>query len=240
MSQVLGLQKVTNPLASSGASDPEGRDLARQNAPFTVMTLGRVVSLQDFEDFARAFAGIGKAQAEWLWDGEARVVHLTIAASTAKAAAAGMTSSSDYRVDSTSKLYKNLRAGIDAARDTAQRLLIDTYTPLSFGLKVRLLVNPDYLSEKVIKAVKSALKSAYSYSKRLFGQSVSRSEILALIQGIEGVDASFLDELHLTGQDSSEADPLPARRARWEGGRVQPAELLLIDPNDISVEVTQS
>jgi len=232
MTQILGVQKVNNPLAPTGAADPESRDQARQNAPFTVMTLGRVVSLQDFEDFARAFAGIGKAQAEWLWDGEARVVHLTIAASTA--------CGGDYRVISTSKLYKNLRAGIDAARDTTQRLLIDTYAPLFFRLKVRLVVNPDYLPDKVVITVNSALKAAYSFSKRLFGQSVSRSEILALIQGIEGVDAAFLDALYATGQAVSQADLLVAHRARQERNHVQPAELLLIDPTGISVEAIKS
>ncbi len=46
-----------------------------------MLTLDRIVSLRDFEDFARAFAGIGKAQATWLWDGERRLVHLTVAAS---------------------------------------------------------------------------------------------------------------------------------------------------------------
>jgi len=232
MSRILGVQKVTNPLAPSGAADPESRDDSRRNAPFTVMTLGRVVSLQDFEDFARAFAGIGKAQTEWLWDGEARVVHLTIASSTS--------SGGDYRVAATSTLYKNLRAGIDAARDTTQRLLLDTYAPLSFRLKARLLVNPDHSPDKVVNAVKSALKEAYQFSKRLFGQSVSRGEVLALIQGIEGVDAAFLDALHLSGQDATQSDLLISRRARWEGSQVRPAELLLIDTAGISVEAISS
>ncbi len=231
MTQVLGVQKVTNPLAPSGAADPETRDDARQNAPFTVMALGRVVSLQDFEDFARAFAGIGKAQAEWLWDGEARVVHLTIAASTA--------SNGDYRVASTSKLYKNLRTGIDAARDTTQRLLLDTYAALSFRVEARLRVNSDYLPNKVVKAVKSALQDAYKFEKRFFGQSISRGEVLALIQGIEGVDATYLDKLYLTGQAATQSNLLTARRARWEGGKILPAELLLIDTAGISVsEIT--
>ena len=230
--QILGVQKVTNPLAPTGAADPESRDQARQNAPFTVMTLGRVVSLQDFEDFARAFAGIGKAQAESLWDGEARVVHLTIAA--------GAASGGDYRVALTSKLFKNLRAGIDAARDTTQRLLIDTYTPLSFRLKARLLADPAYLPDKVVMTVKNALKAAYSFSTRLFGQPVSRGEILALIQGVEGVEAAFLDALYVTGQGASEDDLLSARRARREGNQILPAELLLVDPAGISVEAIKS
>jgi hypothetical protein len=232
MSQVLGVKKATNPIAPSGAADPETRDEARQNAPFTVLTLGRVVSLQDFEDFARAFAGIGKAQAECLWDGEARVVHLTIAASTA--------SNGDYRVATSSTLYKNLRVGIDAARDTTQRLLLATYTPLSFRVKARLLIDPDYLAEEVVDAARSALEDAYQFSERLFGQSVSRGEVLALLQGVAGVKAAFLDALYLTGEEEDLSDLLAARRARWEGAQVQPAELLLIDAAGISVEAIPS
>ena len=38
----------------------DARD-ARRNAPLTMLTLGRAVSLQDYADFARAFAGIAKA-----------------------------------------------------------------------------------------------------------------------------------------------------------------------------------
>ena len=46
--------------SSSGGEDPESRDQARRNAPLTVKTLDRIVSLTDFEDFARAFSGIGR------------------------------------------------------------------------------------------------------------------------------------------------------------------------------------
>jgi len=41
--------------------------------------LGRIVSLRDYEDFARAFAGISKALATWTWNGEQHGVFLTIA-----------------------------------------------------------------------------------------------------------------------------------------------------------------
>ena len=72
MSRPLGLADVVNPEAAEGADDPETSDEARTNAPLTVLTLERAVSLQDYEDFARTFAGIAKAQAVWVWDGRAR------------------------------------------------------------------------------------------------------------------------------------------------------------------------
>ena len=44
-----------------------------------MLTLGRIVSLEDYEDFARAFAGIEKALATWMWSGEKRGVFVTVA-----------------------------------------------------------------------------------------------------------------------------------------------------------------
>ncbi len=76
----LGIIEVRNPLAASGAAPPESRDDAREKAPSQVRTLDRIVSLQDFEDFSRAFAGIGKAQAVPLWNGQSQLVHITVAA----------------------------------------------------------------------------------------------------------------------------------------------------------------
>ena len=78
MTRPLGVKGVTNPLAPSGAADPEKLDDARRNAPLTVLTLGRIVSLQDYEDFARAFSGIDKALATWVWSGEKRSVFVTV------------------------------------------------------------------------------------------------------------------------------------------------------------------
>ena len=48
-------------------------------APLSVLTLDRMVSLQDYEDFARAFAGIAKALATWSGVGRTRGVFLTVA-----------------------------------------------------------------------------------------------------------------------------------------------------------------
>jgi predicted phage baseplate assembly protein len=64
----LGVKEVINPLRASGGADRENRDLARRNAPLAVMALDRLVSTQDYADFARTFAGVGKAAAARLSD----------------------------------------------------------------------------------------------------------------------------------------------------------------------------
>jgi predicted phage baseplate assembly protein len=240
LTRPLGVKNVTNPLPTAGAADPESRDNARENAPFTVLTLDRIVSLRDFEDFARAFAGIGKTQATYLWDGEARVLHLTVASAAPNPSSAG-----DYTIDPKSDLFKNLRLAMDAARDTMQRLEVDTYAPRYFRVRARVLVAADYLPEKVQAAVSAALLDTYAFERRSFGQPVFASEVLGVMQGVEVVTASFLTALHLRGNAVTRESRLTAARALpvpGPGGAlldIEKAQLLLIDLTgiDITAEV---
>ena len=64
-----GLKAVVNSLPPAAAADGERIEDARRNAPLPVLTLGQVVSLRDYEDFARGFAAIAKARADWTFDG---------------------------------------------------------------------------------------------------------------------------------------------------------------------------
>ena len=105
LTRSLGLKEVVNPLPASGAADAETRDEARENAPFTVLTLDRIVSMQDFEDYARAYPGIGKAQAIWLWQGEHKIIHITIAGADGGP------------ISMVSALYKNLKLSMENVRD---------------------------------------------------------------------------------------------------------------------------
>ena len=78
-SRPLGLKAVTNPLASTGAADPQNISDARKDAPLQVLTMGRIVSLTDCENFALGFQGIGKAVAISAWAGETEYVRLVVA-----------------------------------------------------------------------------------------------------------------------------------------------------------------
>jgi hypothetical protein len=223
MTRPLGVKGAVNPLAPTGADDPEKRDMARKNAPLKVLTLDRIVSLQDFEDFTRAFAGIGKAQAAWLWYGEERLVHIT-----ASAADGGS-------IDKSSDFSKNLITAIDAARHIAHQVRVDSYKSLKFNLEATIMVDNDYIVDTVLVAVKEALKKAFAFEKREFGQSVTQSETLSVMQGVKGVIAVDLNKLN--GKDPFK-DPmfrLAADIAHWDGKKekIEPAELLTIDPNGI-------
>jgi predicted phage baseplate assembly protein len=228
----LGVKEVTNPVAASGAGDPEVLADARENAPLTVKTLDRIVSLPDYADFARAFAGIGKAQAVALWSGEAQIVHITVATESGGAV--------------TGTLLTNLRDAIDAARDPAQRVALGSFQRRYFHLKAGILIDPAYRWSDVEAAVRGAIQTAFAFDRRGFGQPATAAEIMDLIHDRRGVVAVDIDELHVVDESGNPVgDPLAtvltAETARWNVGEtaILPAELLIVNPAGITLsEIT--
>ena len=219
----LGVRSVTNPQPASGGADSQDLDHARQNAPLAVLTLDRIVSLDDYEGFAQAFAGVGKAQALALWNGESRLVHISVA------------DSSGNPLDPVSRLCQSLVGAIEAVKDPVQHVMVDGYQPMLFNLAASVRVNaPRYVPADVLSGVTSALKAAFSFEKRAFAQPVTFAEVVTVIQAVPGVIATDLDQLYFSNdlEGPSQTEPLaflPSAPARWQAGVMQPAQLLLIN-----------
>jgi hypothetical protein len=226
----LGVREVTNPLPATGAAAPEPLDQARQHAPLTVLTLGRIVALADFASFTQTFAGIGMAQATLLRPPAGPLVHLTIADSQGEP------------VPADSALYLSLVQAIEQRRNRLQPMQIDSYVALEFAVTATVYVQPRYTPEAVEQAIRSALQAAMAFGKRAFGQAVSSAEVITLIQGVPGVVAVALQRLCLMAPATLTTDPcpdiLPAQRARWLQGRVMPAELLVLKTLTLQMEMT--
>jgi predicted phage baseplate assembly protein len=223
----LGLRAVTNPLEAAGAAAPDSRDDARSHAPSSVLTLERVVSLQDYEDFASTFAGIGKAQAADLTNGERILVHLTVAARDGKLVEAG------------TQLYESLVKALAAVHDPVREFVVasgPSYELMTFRLKAKLRVDPRYVADEVRARAEQALRLAFSFEARRFGQAVSAAEVIRVLQEVEGVVMVDLDQLY-PGTKPTLAQLLAALKARWENGQMRPAQLLLLDLVPGSVEV---
>lgn len=232
-----GIRSVTNPLKATGADNPETLDKARDNAPLTVLTLDRIVSLQDYEDFVRSFAGIGKAQASVIWDGEADRLHLTVADSNGDAVV--------------SPLYDNLLAAVEDARDPLGEVILESFQPLVFFVTAKILMEKGYQWKNVKALAEQALLDAFCFDRRSFGQPVSAAEVLRVIHGVAGVKAVDLDKLYKAtpGDTSMPASIfnaiLSARRARYDKNLVKippilPAQLLLIHKLGINLSEMSS
>lgn len=217
LTRPLGVKGVINPVAADGAADPEEMADARRNAATRVRMVDRIVSLRDYEDFASGFAGIGKAQAQTLWAGKQRLVHVTVAG------AEGAT------VEPGTALYDNLRDAMDLARHADEPVQLDSFGARLFTLRADLTIAADLLIDDVLTEARDALTGAFSFAERGFGQAVSKSEIVAVLHSVPGVLGIIVTALHFSDEAASVNDVLPANLARVENGQLQLAELLLID-----------
>ena len=224
LDQPLGLQAVVNPLSATGAQDPEATQDARANAPLTVLTLDRIVSARDYEDFARAFAGIGKAQATPIWSGERQVLHLSATGADGSVLAAAGTT------------LTNLSAAIDAARHAERPVVVAGHVERRFGMVLQVKVAAGRTAPVVLAAVRAALEARYSAQGQGLAEGIESARVIAGAQAVIGVAAVVL--VSLDSQPLSVARRIIARRARWSDP-VQdflPAELLVIDPTRLILE----
>jgi hypothetical protein len=226
MTRPLGVKGVTNPLQATGADDRESLDDARQNAPLTVLTMERTVSLRDYEDFARSFAGIAKALATWIWDGRKRGVFITVAGPKGA------------EVKSDSDLYKNLLNVLRKAGDPYVNIRVKSYRKALFRVKGKIKVASEFQQEKVMAAVNQALRTHFSFEARAFGQPVMLSEVIAVMQAVPGVTAVDLDKLYRAdGTETLNPRIIAEMPAAGSEDDVEAAELLTLDPAPIELGV---
>ncbi len=215
-----GVKEVNNPLPAEGADEPESLSDARQNAPLTVLTLERVVSLQDYEDFARGYPGIAKALATWTWNGRTRGVLLTVAGPEGVSVETGVGSVG-------SGLLNSLRA----SGDPFVPMRVETFRPAFFRVTGTVTVHPDYEKEKVLAAARQALRSRFSFAAREFGQPVMLSVAIGVLHSVAGVTAVDIDHLQRTDR-TEPVDPAPRLLAEFPAGgaslATKAAELLLL------------
>lgn len=224
MTRPLGVKSVINPLAATGAQDPQTLADARANSPLTVLTLDRIVSLRDYEDFARSFSGIAKVLVTWTWNVHARGVFVTVAGIDGAA------------VDS--KLHDTLLSSMLKYADAHVPVTIKSYRPVTFKLVADVKVDPDYLQEKVFAAVEAALRAGFSFAARAFGQPVTLSEVVSAIQNVAGVVAVDVNKLYRSDDFEALNALLPAAAPRaGDDASVAAAELLTLDAAPLELGV---
>jgi Baseplate J-like protein len=173
----VGVYSVTNPEAATGGQDPQSIDDIRSNAPLTVLTLGRAVSLADYQYCANTFAGIAKAYAVWIPSGPGQGVFLTVAGVDGAALPAG------------NPTLSNLLASLQNYGNPLIPITIQSFIETLFGLSADLRYDPAYQQATVLAQVLQTLSTAYGFAERTFGQGVSLDEISTVIQSVPGVIA---------------------------------------------------
>jgi Baseplate J-like protein len=215
-----GLKGVSNPAAATGGADPDTADDARESAPLHIRTLERVVSLQDYEDFARAFAGVARSLATWTWFGRTRGVVVTVAGANGTV------------LDPNGDTIKNLTTALIAAGNPYVPISVLPHRPAMFEVGALILIDTTtYDPGHVLAAARTVLATAFGFGARTLGQGVTQSEVIATIQAVAGVTAVKLTTF--TREDAAATLPdflIAAAPRSGDRGVTQGAELLLIDP----------
>ena len=251
----LGVSGVTNPEAANGGQDAQSVDDIRSTAPLTVLTLGRAVSLADYESYASTFAGIAKAYALWIPSGPGQGVFLTVAGSDGSP------------LPPANPTLTNLVTSLQNFGNPLIRITAQSFLETLFGLSADLKYDPAYDQPTVQAQVLQALSQSYGFEKRTFGQGVSVDEVAAVIQAVPGVVAVNVKEIHIVatsaaGDLASEAGGFSLSKLNnWMAQQVtldrphsdsptriypylpvanpkslpQPAEILVLDPDPSSV-----
>ena len=173
----LGVSGVNNPQAATGGQDPQSVDDIRENAPLSVLTLGRAVSITDYQNFAQSFAGIAKAYAIWIPSGPGRGVFITVAAAGGSALPPG------------NPTLDNLITSLHSYGNPLIPINVQSFLETLFSLSADIKCDPAYDPDAVKANVLQQLRQSYSFNARTFGQGVSADEVAAFIQAVPGVIA---------------------------------------------------
>jgi len=177
MQRPLGVSGVTNPGPATGGQDPASVADVRANAPQTVLTLGRVVSITDYQNSAIAIAGIAKANAIWVPSGTGHGVFVTVAAVGGVALPPG------------NQTLANVKTTLENFGNPLIPIYAATFVETLFELSAAVAYDSSYDQPTVEAQVYTTLAQTYGFANRTFGQGVSADQVSAVIQGVPGVIA---------------------------------------------------
>lgn len=203
----LGVTGVTNPLPATGGTDADGPALTRRTVPLAVSALDRLVSVRDYEDFARSRAGIGRASARRVFDGRREVLHLTVAGVD------------DIPIAADGELLRALRSSLAEYGDQRLPVRVEPREAVLLRVAAKVKLERDHSWDVVEPRIRRALLAELGFAGRELGQPALLSEVLATAQSVPGVSYVDVDLLAGATEDGGGfAEPaavVPARPAEY-------------------------
>jgi predicted phage baseplate assembly protein len=185
----LGVSGVINPLPAVGGADADDAAQTRRGIPLSLTALDRLVGVPDYENFARARAGIGRASARRLFDGSREVVHVTVAGA------------GDIPLTNDSDLLAGLRAALAAFGDPQLPVAVAVREAVLLLVAASVRVDAAHTWELVEPQVRAALTGRLGFGAREIGQPAYLSEVISTVQAVPGVD--YVDVTAFTGVPGS-------------------------------------
>lgn len=181
------LDQIQMPMDATGGAPPEDGESARNAAPAKVQSLGRIVSLKDYEAETIAIPGVVSARAMWRLHGGVPSVAVTVLMETGR-------SGEIATVENTLDRYDIERG---AARNP---VIVEGGSRMYVAVTVEYALNPTYRADLVEPHIRRALGVNYakpnreedqtglfSVRRRKFGAREYASSIEGWVQNVDGV-----------------------------------------------------
>ncbi|MCP4401357.1 MAG: hypothetical protein GY801_29165, partial [bacterium] len=204
------LDKIHLPGAASGGSEPESGENAREAAPGKIQSLGRLVSLKDFENETLGISGVSKVTAAWQLNENIPTVVIIVLMETGR----------DQEINEVQRIlntYNQCRGSQRFPIKVVPGKRKYVYLGVTFGF------HPALREELVKKAIKEALgvsgeessgldgsTGLFGLHQRRLGQNEYATRIAGTIQNVNGVvwaKVTALGSLAGTAGDPSELNP---------------------------------
>jgi predicted phage baseplate assembly protein len=173
LSRPASLSSVTNPLPATGGTGGDDQESVRAAAPVSLSGLGRLVTVSDYADLARAFAGVGKANAVGT-PGTGVVVTL-----------AGTDPTQPFTSGDSTCLA--VTAAIAAEADPTLQVQVLPADLYLIALTAQVAHDPKVSWDVIVAAVRAALLAKFGYAQRGLGQNVAVSDLQAAAHRATGV-----------------------------------------------------
>ena len=203
--------KIQMPMVAAGGAPPEDGENARNAAPGKVQSLGRIVSLKDFEAEASAIPGVAQASAAWQLADNVPAVVVTVLMETGRSTEA-------EAVRKTLNGYNILRG---AGRTS---IVVDEGKRMYVTVSVHYALQPGFRADLVEPEIRRVLgvnfalpaghdgqTGLFSLRQRRFGGREYSSSIEGVAQNVNGVLwAKTVAFTGLTDTDDPESIALPS------------------------------
>jgi hypothetical protein len=134
-----------------------------------------LVSVSDYGDFARSFAGIGKASSQSLSDGHRQLVFVTVAGTESTV------------IDESSALYLNLVQAFQDLGDPQLPIEVENCEFMLLVISAQVSVLPGYEFDQVAPQIRTTLLDTFSFDNQDLAQSIALSQVVSAIQNVSGV-----------------------------------------------------
>ena len=194
------IDRVWNPLSTSGGMEPETMEEVKQLAPNAFRKQERAVIPSDYEEFTkRCSDDIQHTATTFRWTGSWRTVFLTVDRLGG--------------LDVDEAFEKSLRKGLEPYRMAGFDLEVDSPLEVSLELEMIVCVNANFFASDVKSALLETFSNRILPDGRMgifhpdnfsFGQPVYLSRFYAAAQAVQGVDSLKITKLVRQGDTNNE------------------------------------